>query len=326
MYIFGQTMPKDLQPSSIAAPLLPDPATGPRDCIRSSISSPGRPLHLTAIPDSIRTARASRSFITRVQHSGDDHPNTLIVFGSSPDSYFIGHGRRRVVENMSLHSNANICKDLRDHLSGTNGKASVEFVSFPDDEDASHFFVKGKNPGVWNAILNDYFVQHLVGKQAAVPNFDAGITGMLFGKGKTYIVMFRGGFGADFDEDEVTTEDHPLYKVLAQYAQGWCIERGSTLCFYDSRYFYLKFKKPGDSRTTMHWNLPPKLAEQFQQLREEAQKPEEQIALMQDERVWMQVAQMRRNNQMQRTNTVLNRMNSASVNRTVTVRVISGVN
>ncbi|KAJ7668788.1 hypothetical protein DFH06DRAFT_207683 [Mycena polygramma] len=277
-------------------------------------------------------------------------PNTLIVLGSSPDSYFIGHGRRHFVENMpesfmthaktdlnitmtlwismsktldtwvtyntataKFHFNANINQELRDHFSGTNGKASIEFASFPDDEDSSHFFVKGKKAGEWSATLKDYFIQQLTEKKAGVPGFDEGITGMLFGKGKTYILMFRGGFLAEVDDDEVSTEDHPLYKVLAEHADGWCIERGSTLCFYDSKYFYLKFKKPGESRTMMHWNLPPNMAEKFQQLREEAQKPEEQIARMQDDQMWMQVAQTRINGEMQMNNMLVHQMNMAAL-------------
>jgi hypothetical protein len=73
--------------------------------------------------------------------------------------------------------------------------------------------VKGKSAGVWNAFLDDYFVQKLRKTGAEVKDFDAGLTGMLFGKGKTYILMFQAGFLADVDDDEVNSEDHPLYKV-----------------------------------------------------------------------------------------------------------------
>ncbi|KAJ6603469.1 hypothetical protein DFH09DRAFT_1124436 [Mycena vulgaris] len=279
------------------------------------------------------------------------NPNTLVVLGSSPDSYFLGHGRRHFVENMpesfmthaktdlnvsmtlwismsktlntwvsyntataKFHFNADINQDIRDHMSGVNGKASIEFVSFPDDEDTTHYFVKGKKEGAWSATLQDYFIQKLTETKAAVPNFDAGLTGMLFGKGKTYILMFRGGFLADLDNDEVSSKEHPLYKILDQYADGWCIERGSTLCFYDSTYFFLKFKKPGESGYKLHWNLPANMGEKLQELREEAQKPEEQIALMQEDQMWMQVAQTRMNGEMQMTNMIVNQMHRSALN------------
>jgi hypothetical protein len=67
---------------------------------------------------------------------------------------------------------------------------------------------------VWNAFLMDYFVQILRTAGTVAENFDAGLTGMLFGKGKTYILMLKGGFSADVDDDELTSEEeHPLYKV-----------------------------------------------------------------------------------------------------------------
>ncbi|KAJ6489934.1 hypothetical protein C8R45DRAFT_992162 [Mycena sanguinolenta] len=269
--------------------------------------------------------------------------NTLIAFGSSPDSYFIGHGRRHFVENMpegfmnhaktdlnigmtlwistnpalgswithnvatgKFHFNANINQDIRDHLSGVNGKAAANFVSFPNCSDPGHFFVKGKNTGAWNASLDNYFIQKLNVARGEVANFDTGLTSILFGKGKTYILMFQAGFLADLDEDEVSSEEHPLYKVLAQYSDGWCIERGSSLCFYDSRFFYLKFKRPGQSEIKMHWNLPINMNEKLLELRQLAEQPEEKAALMQEEQAWMQVSQMRMNSEMQMTNMMAN--------------------
>ncbi|KAJ7155689.1 hypothetical protein C8R46DRAFT_1196460 [Mycena filopes] len=262
-------------------------------------------------------------------------PDTLIVFGSSPESFYIGHGRRHFVENMpegftnhaktalnismtlfvsmskalnswvtynvataNFHFNANIEQHIRDHMSGVNGKSAADFVTFPDTEDPKQYFVKGKNEGVWNAVLDTYFLERLTTLQAEVPNFDVGLTGMLFGKGKTFICLFKGGFYADVD-DEVASEDHPLYKVLKQYAEGWCIDRASTLCFYDSRYFFLKFKQPGQTQTKLHWNLPPDMGAKLAQLREQAQLPEEQIARMQEDQMWVNVAQTRMKGQMQ---------------------------
>ncbi|KAJ7812290.1 hypothetical protein B0H14DRAFT_3752674 [Mycena olivaceomarginata] len=171
-----------------------------------------------------------------------------------------------------FHFNGNINQDIRDHLSGANGKAAAE--SFPFRIATMPRPTSEKNG-------------------AEVKDFDAGLTGMLFGKGKTSHSHVPGRLPADVDDDEVTSEDHPLYKVLVEYSDGWCVERGSTLCFYDSRYFFLKFRRPGESLVKMHWNLPPNMNAKLAELREVAEQPEEQIALNQEEQTWKQVAKMR---------------------------------
>ncbi|KAE9398790.1 hypothetical protein BT96DRAFT_716264 [Gymnopus androsaceus JB14] len=282
------------------------------------------------------------------------NPNTIVIFGPSPDSYYVGHGRLHFVENMSpsftnhaktalnisfsrwisvsktadtwidyniatdkFHFNADINQNIQDHFTGANGKVAANFISFPDSEDSSCYFVKGKRKGGWNAVLPDYFIQQLSKMQREVLNFDAGITGMLFGKGKTSICLFETGFQANFDEEEITSEDHPLYKVLLEFSQpnrGWCIEPGSTLCFYDSRFFYLKFKKPGESIIQMRSNLPTHIAAKLEELRELAQKPEEQMALMQQDNGWNQLVMMRINNQMNATSMMVDIMNRGSLN------------
>ncbi|KAF9074501.1 hypothetical protein BDP27DRAFT_1259096 [Rhodocollybia butyracea] len=282
------------------------------------------------------------------------NPSTVIVLGPSPDSYYVGYGRRHYAENMStsfmdhaktalnisfslwisvsktaqtwidynvattnFHFNDDLNQDIRDHLSGANGKAAAEFVSFPDSEDPSHYFVKCKNQGAWNAVLPDYFIQQLSKMQREVADFDIGIKGMLFGKGKTNISLFQTGFQANFDEEDITSEDHPLYKVLLEFGQpneGWCIQHGSTLCFYDSQFFYLKFKKPQENTIQMRWNLPSHIAAKLEELKEIAQKPEEQIALMQENQSWQQVAMMRINAQMNTTNALANLMQQGSLN------------
>ncbi|KAJ6523959.1 hypothetical protein DFH09DRAFT_1372285 [Mycena vulgaris] len=269
------------------------------------------------------------------------NPNTVVVLGPTPESYYVGYGRRHFVENMSpsftnhaktalnitmsqwismskngdtwidynvatdsFHFNAEIDPTIRDHLSGSNGKAAAEYVSFPNSEDRSHFFVNGKTQGAWTAVLPDYYIKNLTTMQREVPNFDRGIRGVLFGKGKTNITLFQEGFLAEFDDDEIKDEEHPLVKTLIEISRedGWYIDRGSTLCFYDSRFYFLKFKKAGNNTTRMRWNLPVHVSAKLAELKEIAQQPEEQIALMQEGQMWMQVAQTRLNNQVQLNN------------------------
>lgn len=62
-----------------------------------------------------------------------------------------------------------------------------------------------------------------------------------------------------------------------QYSEGWCIERGSPLCLYDSNFFFLKFKKPGQSQIKMHWNLPETVGTKLRELQEQAKLPDEQL-------------------------------------------------
>ncbi|KAJ7118361.1 hypothetical protein C8R44DRAFT_878957 [Mycena epipterygia] len=144
--------------------------------------------------------------------------NTIILLGTSPDSYYVGHGRRHFVENMSLsfmnhartalnitmtHFNADINQDISDYLRAANGKPGAEFISFPDSEESSQYFVKGKKNGNWNAVLPDYFIQQLSTKQRTVPNFDTDLTGILFGQGKTHICLLTTGFDAHFDAEHI---------------------------------------------------------------------------------------------------------------------------
>ncbi|KAJ7858360.1 hypothetical protein B0H14DRAFT_3447280 [Mycena olivaceomarginata] len=259
------------------------------------------------------------------------NPNTLIALGSSPDSYFIGHGRRHFVENMpdsftehakkdlaismtrwisvnktmewvsyndatgNFHYNSAINQTVRDHISATNGKCAAEYISFPDNEDPAHYFVKGKGEGEWSGWLDDYFVAKLNKAKTEIPNFNTNLTGILFGKGKTFITMFKDGFTADLDDEEIPSdaEEHPLRKVLQQYSEGWCIDRASTLCFYDSRYFFIKFKRPSESQIMMHWNLPSHMNEKLAELQELAKQPEEKITLTQEDQMWLNVFQSR---------------------------------
>ncbi|KAJ6536365.1 hypothetical protein B0H19DRAFT_1183300 [Mycena capillaripes] len=278
------------------------------------------------------------------------NPNTLIVLGNSPDSYYVGYGRRHFMQGMSpsftehartalnitmtrwismsslldtwvdynvasdqFHFNANISPAIRDHLSGTNGKATAEFISFPDSAEPAQFFVNGKAQGAWNCVLPDHFIQTLVGLQREVPGFDAAITGVLFGKGRTSIILFRGGFMTDFD-DEISSTEHPLYKILAEFSDGWCIDSGSTLCFYDSRFYFLKFTKPdGDGGIKMRWNLPRTMTERLEELKVIAQDPEERAAQVQEDEAWLAVAQRRMNGQLQANNMLVNTMNHAGL-------------
>ncbi|KAJ7697818.1 hypothetical protein B0H17DRAFT_1197153 [Mycena rosella] len=187
-----------------------------------------------------------------------------------------------------FHFNADMNQDVRDHLSAANGKFAAEFVSFPDNTEHAYF--------------------RLTEKQAAVPNFNSDITGVLFGQGTTNIILFKGGFDAAFDETYITSTDHPLYKACPSRSSqpGWCIERGSSLCFYDSQFFFLKFAKQGERTVHTRWNLPIIVAEKLAELKRLAEAPEEKLAIMQQDQVWRDVARTRRMGEAQATSMVNN--------------------
>ncbi|KAJ7463321.1 hypothetical protein FB451DRAFT_1494328 [Mycena latifolia] len=290
------------------------------------------------------------------------NPNTVVVFGSSPDSYYVGHGHRHFVGNMSpsfmnhakndlnitmshwisvsrngdtwidcnvatakFQFSADIAQDIRDHLNGANGKAADEFISFPDTQEHA-YFVLGKKAGIWNAVLPNHFIQRLMNMQRAVPDFDATLTGMIFGQGTTSIITFKGGFDASFDEAYINPPDHPLFKVLREFSEpGCCIERESTLCLYDSQFFFLKFKKASERTVHTRWNLPIAIAAKLAELKELAQAPEEKMALMQQDQMWMNVAQTRRMGQIQAADMVNNMVLQNSLGSSFaprTVRII----
>ncbi|KAJ7771304.1 hypothetical protein DFH07DRAFT_803963 [Mycena maculata] len=278
------------------------------------------------------------------------NPNMLVVLGTSPDSYFLGYGRRLFVEGMpeafaahardklhiamttwismnpaldtwvdfnvqtnEFHFNADIGQDIRDHLSGVNGKAAAEFITFSDDPDPARFFLKGKQHAWWTAKLNDTLIQGIVAQQKSITGFDGAVTGVLFGKGNTFITMLSGGFVGSLD-GEARAADHALNKVLSEFSKGWCIERGSTLCFYDSAYFFLKFKQPGGSTIQMRWNLPPNMATRLTELQEIAKTPEEQQLLLIEDQRALQLAQMRMNMEMGAYNGMANLMTRGAAN------------
>ncbi|KAJ7108979.1 hypothetical protein C8R43DRAFT_1043404 [Mycena crocata] len=279
------------------------------------------------------------------------NPHTVVILGATPDSYYVGHGRRYFVENMSesftnhAKSELNVANnqwisvnrtteiwveynmatggyrfnadmstvapDIYAHLTATNDKFGAQFLTFPDSADPTHFFARGRSSAQWTALLPHAHIAQIKALQVAMPDFEDALTGMLFGQGETSIVLFNNGFEAHFDEKYVNEEDHPLYKVLVEFSApgaGWCIQLGSSLCFYDSKYYLLKFKKPGDSMVHSRWNLPLHVAAKLQELKDMAPEPEEQIALQHEAQMSMTMAMGRMNQEMQATQAMASMM------------------
>jgi ribosome maturation protein Sdo1 len=56
----------------------------------------------------------------------------------------------------------------------------------------------------------------------------------------------------------------------------WIIDKGSSMCLYDDRYFMLKIKESNRSSFKLIYNLPPAMDEKLKELIELARTPEEQ--------------------------------------------------
>ncbi|KAJ7638051.1 hypothetical protein B0H17DRAFT_1216905 [Mycena rosella] len=259
-------------------------------------------------------------------------PNTLVVFGPSPESFFLGHGRRHVfqgvpegfakqVQGVELpitqtgwisfdptgtkyvarndnrkqfcHS-TNISQELLDHLK-THGATLITLG--PDDT----YFIK-HNKG-WNARLPLTELQHLNHLKPHIgAKFDSAIRGLLFGHGQTHIFLLAGGFLANLSEETKKDLEHPLTKVLLEFDEGWSMEPGSTLCPYSDRYFFLKFKKPNDTVIHTRWCLPELMTQKLAELKELTESPEDQMSLTQLRMADMQRQQMDTAFAMQRMN------------------------
>ncbi|KAJ7456126.1 hypothetical protein FB451DRAFT_617113 [Mycena latifolia] len=281
-------------------------------------------------------------------------PNILVVLGASPEAFYVACGRRHVVENMSpsftkhansalsvpatlwismgrsmehwvdfnvatedFHFNANLSQRVIEHLGGTNGKLRAAFIAFPDDtpgDAEARFFVAGKDAGAWFGSMPAYYLQYLNHFQNAMPEVGNSITGMLFGQGNISIYLLSTGYIADLDGD-AEADDHLLNKACAEMdGKEWCIERGSTLCFYDSRYFFLKFRRPGTDAVHMKWNLPPAVGAKLADLRQIAEQPEERLAIKAEEEMWARVATQRINAQVASHEQVIASANRALAN------------
>ncbi|KAJ7274612.1 hypothetical protein C8J57DRAFT_1312259 [Mycena rebaudengoi] len=209
-------------------------------------------------------------------------PNILVVFGANEDVFFIGHGRRHTFQGVperfaaqvqgvdlpitqtawisfdptgtkyiakndnreQFYHSTDISKDLIGRLK-TNG-----FITLGSSD---NYFIKHKNG--WHARLPPKILNNLQQLKPHVPNFDSVIAGLLFGHEQTHIFLF----------ETRNNPENPLMKVLAEFEEGWCILPGSTLCPYSDRYFFLKFKKPNDTKHA--------------ELRQLAELPEDQMFL-----------------------------------------------
>ncbi|KAG8822161.1 hypothetical protein FRB91_008190 [Serendipita sp. 411] len=237
-----------------------------------------------------------------------------VVFGPNPGSYYVACGRNlefkdmpvaftdkmkeftvvswswismgpncetwvaRNAENDTFYFNTGLNTDIHSYLTGKNDRTQAQFVSFAPE---SGYWCVKHNLNGWNAYVSKSSEKKILEMQARVQGFDGGLKGILFGHGDSHIYMFQAGFAYNLEGDAENAE-HPLHKVLEEFlnrGEGWIIEESSSLCFYDDRYFFLKFKRTGDDSMEMRWNLPEEMAARLSSLVDIAKTSTEQHAI-----------------------------------------------
>ncbi|KAJ7274624.1 hypothetical protein C8J57DRAFT_1312325 [Mycena rebaudengoi] len=164
-------------------------------------------------------------------------PNILVVFGANEDVFFIGHGRRHTFQGVPERF-----------------AAQVQGVDLPITQTA---WISFDPTGTKYIAKNDNREQFY---------HSTDISKDLIGRLKTNgFITLGSSFMADLNAETRDNPENPLMKVLAEFEEGWCILPGSTLCPYSDRYFFLKFKKPNDTKHA--------------ELRQLAELPEDQMFL-----------------------------------------------
>lgn len=193
---------------------------------------------------------------------------------------------------------------IRAHLEGSDGKPPSNYVTFPSE--AGSYFIKHVARGGWFANLEPPYINRVTEMREKYDAFDLGLTGIVFGKDTTHIYVHETGFVA-FLCDEAQDPGHILHKVcfclysksylsippaqtLAEFSEmnvddnsgtPWLLLPRSQLCTYDSRYFFLAFKKSDSHMVQYRWNLPEEMNDRFDDLRRTAELPDERHGMSQ---------------------------------------------
>ncbi|KAF8868532.1 hypothetical protein BD779DRAFT_947967, partial [Infundibulicybe gibba] len=174
--------------------------------------------------------------------------NMLVVFGSSPESYLVGCGRRFSWKNfpqslteiiqsggLTMPNTAwiSVTRDMknwvalnrmtakryfspglesgiRDQLLGI--QSNVKHVSF-GDADFGEFVVTRYYSSAWYGRLRSPLLAESKTLQRDRPNFDGNLEAIIIGQGENHIYALTNGFVAYFDDAVDADPDHPLPKV-----------------------------------------------------------------------------------------------------------------
>lgn len=204
-----------------------------------------------------------------------------------PESHWI-HALCIILVHYSLKANSDLCQHIK--------SSQCEFATFSQDPDS--YFIKHKSRGSWSAHFEEPHISAIVQLRENMKHFDLGLKWIIFGYGGTHIYQFETGFML-YAQGRHEDPEHPLCKVspsfLLSYFQKksmsslqalkkfdddtehtWTVDKGSSLCLYDDRYYILRVKESDSSTSELVYNLPPAMDEKLKELIELARTPEEQ--------------------------------------------------
>ncbi|KAF8885974.1 hypothetical protein BD779DRAFT_1531866 [Infundibulicybe gibba] len=156
---------------------------------------------------------------------------------------------------------------IRDQLLGI--QSNVKHVSF-GDADFGEFVVTRYYSSAWYGRLRSPLLAESKTLQRDRPNFDGHLEAIIIGQGENHIYALTNGFVAYFDDAVDADPDHPLPKIVNEFAgdnSPWRILPDSALCPWDSHYFFLNFQQAGSNIIQRRWNLPAEMGEKVQELR-----------------------------------------------------------
>ncbi|GJE88325.1 hypothetical protein PsYK624_044080 [Phanerochaete sordida] len=147
--------------------------------------------------------------------------------------------------------------------------------------DGRGFFVRRAQRGYVLELGGAPYALDVAELRASIPDFDARVRDVLFGRDGTWICVYRdAGFTANLDGPAQDPE-HPLHKVckeLTEEAECRVLE-GSVLSPHDDRHFVLRVQI-GDKIVT-RWNLPDAMLAVVNELVERTNDPAEQALIEQ---------------------------------------------
>ncbi|KAF8868534.1 hypothetical protein BD779DRAFT_948038 [Infundibulicybe gibba] len=182
----------------------------------------------------------------------------------------------------TLHYSTNIEPKILEKL------ADAKHVSFGD---ANEYMVKLNATGSWYGDVNNPAVLgplRLSGSNSPTSTRVWKVSSL--GTGKTHFYALTHGFSFHFDDEVERDPQHPLTKVIREFASNgsWRILKSSALCPWDPQYFFLNFQQEGSTIIQRRWNLPPEMNQKLKELKDLSETPEEQNALVTHEQDQMQ--------------------------------------
>lgn len=210
-------------------------------------------------------------------------PIAVVAFGSSESSFYIGCGMRYhaigVPNNLaqtlpkkppkdmawlSMDGTATawILREKNRHLFyhspnlPTAVVKSLKEATYVTLGPTKDWYFVGLGEGQWTANLPEAELEVSNRVRAGMgAKFYSTLTGIVFGKGATVLLMFQDTIRG-FVDTEVGGTD--LFELVKEHVEEgrWSLEPGSSICQWNTNFFYLIFKNKVTGDMKIRWNLP----------------------------------------------------------------------